>query len=41
MVKLYYFSFKLNKKNRSLRTNGEIVFFKNLMTKNPLNKKKS
>jgi len=27
MVKFYFFSFKLNKKNRSTITNGEIVFF--------------
>jgi hypothetical protein len=35
---VFFFNFKLNKKNRSSRTNGKIVFLKNQMTKNALKK---
>jgi hypothetical protein len=38
MVKLYYFSFELNKKNRWLITNSKIVIFLNWETKKALNK---
>jgi hypothetical protein len=42
MVKLYFFYFKLNKKNRSSLTNGEIVFFykKKLRDKKCIKQKK-